>query len=637
MKSNLLSSTLAVVGLTVLSTNAPALEPPTKLISAVHPIDRPEDAGNHSGSQTVSGGCPATNVGVLSDRSTIVGTTIGMADNFEAGCFSLPGGSDAIFEFSVDSPGGWSFDTCTVPACWDTTLEIREETGGGCPGDFLVCDGDSCTVCLYESSLVVFLAPSATYYLIVDGWSTFSFGDFEVSVSYPVSCDCTVDADCDDGRFCTGQETCDPIVCCKAGTPPCRTYEGFVAPCDEVLDLCTEIDPCITWITRAGRGFYFPGSFHCPNHASWVFDDVQGSHHTTGLLDFFTTPIIARSTPTGASPLGTPFSVDQALFSVEAGTCDPDAQIAGSQCTATATVDPSGAPAHDLPCSGTMPLLPNNAGNFNVCEIDFFLAYRTTENGAGMEIANPFNRHFLGGPAGADDFGETVIWLEACPPTGVYERFSFFGALRSSDFANAQVCQKPGGTCCAPDGSCALMSESDCAAVGGIYGGTGTIYRDPGSCDDPDGDGFDNLCGDNCPDVFNPDQGDCDGDGEGDACEVDDADDDEDGDGLCNGVDNCPLNVNPNQDDADGDGVGDACVLCLGSDGDAPGARDDDDGDGVLNCNDKCNGFDDAVFGPECEGAIPTTSQWGLIVLTLLLLAGGKILFGIGAKRVARS
>ena len=122
-----------------------------------------------------------------------------------------------------------------------------------------------------------------------------------------------------------------------------------------------------------------------------------------------------------------------------------------------------------------------------------------------------------------------------------------------------------------PDGSCSLTSEGDCAAFGGSFGFTGTIYGTDGGCSDMDGDGISDPC-DNCPDDVNPGQEDCDADGEGDDCEADDADDDDDGDGLCNGVDNCPWNVNPNQDDANGDGVGDACVLCLGSDGDAPGA-----------------------------------------------------------------
>ncbi|MCH8148472.1 MAG: thrombospondin type 3 repeat-containing protein, partial [Planctomycetes bacterium] len=656
MRSKRLIYAVAIAGLTVLSTNAPALEPPTKLISAVHPIDGPADAGDHSGVLTASDACSATNVGTLSSGDTIVGSTIGSTDDFEAGCNSHDGGQDEIFEFRVDLSGGWFLDTCTVPACWDTVLEIREETGGGCPGDFVECDGNGCFACNYEAGVFAFLGTSSTYYLIVDGWGTFAYGDFTVTASLIVP-GCADDVDCDDGSFCNGVETCDVAIgeCLPGGGNPCSTYEGYAAPCDDDIGSCVEPDSCFTWIAGAARPFYFPGSNHCPNRASWVFDDVQSSHHTTGLLDLYTTPIIARSTPNGASPLGTPFSVDQALFSVEAGTCNPDAQIAGSQCTVIATVDPAGSPPQDLPCSGTMPFLPNNAGDFNVCEIDFFLAYRTIENGAGMHIAGA--EPMLGGPAGADEFGGSVLWLEVCPPTGVYKSFSFPPREFTSDFANARVCQKPGGTCCEADGSCSFTSETDCAAVGGTYGGTGTINNDPGACGgDPDGDGIDTLCGDNCPDVYNPDQEDCDGDGEGDACEADDADKDDDGDGVCNGVDNCPTVPNPGQEDGDGDGAGDGCDrcpidpnddsdgdgvcdsadlcpggddrfdndldgvpdecdICPGSDDNASGAQDDDDDDGMLNCHDKCNGVDDAVFAPQCEGAIPTISQWGLIVL----------------------
>ena len=198
--------------------------------------------------------------------------------------------------------------------------------------------------------------------------------------------------------------------------------------------------------------------------------------------------------------------------------------------------------------------------------------------------------------------------------------------------------------------------------------------------DDDDGDGIPNFC-DNCPDDPNEDQADGDGDEVGDVCDncVNDANADQfdsDADGLgdvCDNCrfdfnpgqsdldsddvgdvcDNCPTVANPDQTDSDGDGIGDACDICEGgddsmdTDGDtvpdfcdrcgpegstdddlAPGSLEDADGDGVLNCNDLCDGVDDAVFGPKCEGRIPTMSSWGLVVLALLLLVSSKVYFG---------
>ena len=118
---------------------------------------------------------------------------------------------------------------------------------------------------------------------------------------------------------------------------------------------------------------------------------------------------------------------------------------------------------------------------------------------------------------------------------------------------------------------------------------------------DPDGDGIDGSCGDNCTDDANPGQEDCNGDGVGDACEIDPCERDDDGDGVCNCEDNCPSIPNPGQEDSDGDGVPD--------------------------CIDKCPDVDDAVFAPECMGRIPTVSEWGLVILALLLLAVGKVYF----------
>ena len=70
-------------------------------------------------------------------------------------------------------------------------------------------------------------------------------------------CDCTTDADCDDGIFCNGAEVCAPICVCNPGTPPCYDGDRCTLDCDEDTDSClTDVcdvsvlgspaDPCCT-------------------------------------------------------------------------------------------------------------------------------------------------------------------------------------------------------------------------------------------------------------------------------------------------------------------------------------------------------------------------------------------------------
>jgi hypothetical protein len=73
---------------------------------------------------------------------------------------------------------------------------------------------------------------------------------------------------------------------------------------------------------------------------------------------------------------------------------------------------------------------------------------------------------------------------------------------------------------------------------------------------DLDADGVSQVV-DNCPDIFNSDQGDMDTDRVGDAC-----DPDADGDLAMDVLDNCAMLANLYQTDSDGDGRGDACDNC---------------------------------------------------------------------------
>lgn len=120
-----------------------------------------------------------------------------------------------------------------------------------------------------------------------------------------------------------------------------------------------------------------------------------------------------------------------------------------------------------------------------------------------------------------------------------------------------------------------------------------------------------------------PDECERDGDGDGvidacDPCPIDNPDDTDD-DGVCNSSDGCPNDPNKASPGACGCGVSET--------GDA-------DGDGVADCNDECPGVDDALFAPECVDAIPVVSQWGVIILSLLLLTAAKVLYRAGKTRL---
>ena len=51
----------------------------------------------------------------------------------------------------------------------------------------------------------------------------------------PECAPCTIDADCDDGDWCNGDETCDEFGFCITGFPP-RCYDGVFCTSDRCVD-----------------------------------------------------------------------------------------------------------------------------------------------------------------------------------------------------------------------------------------------------------------------------------------------------------------------------------------------------------------------------------------------------------------
>ncbi len=174
--------------------------------------------------------------------------------------------------------------------------------------------------------------------------------------------------------------------------------------------------------------------------------------------------------------------------------------------------------------------------------------------------------------------------------------------------------------------SIGVIMPSDTPAPGLFSSGSNTDGQDSGTLDtlapqDCNDNGVPDAC--EVPPLC-PSCSDCNANGIPDECEPD-----ADGDQVIDVCDPCPLDY---LDDSDGDGACDSDDECPsdpnkiveGQCG-CGNPEDDDDEDGVANCVDQCPDADDRVFAPNCVGAVPTVSAWGLIMLTLLLLVVGKI------------
>jgi Cohesin domain len=307
-------------------------------------------------------------------------------------------------------------------------------------------------------------------------WFAGSSTGLDSCIGLAVCSGCTADADCDDGLFCNGKETCDTQTgACQQGTPvTCDDGLCTTGRCNEDLDQCDSVpvpdgtscadtDPC-NGAETCVSGQCRPGTPLCQD---------DGNPCTAESCDPQTGACLSEPLPDGTSCSDGSF-------------CNGDETCQAGACTpGTPVVCPDLGPCTIEACDETQHACVNTAvPDGTTCADNRFCN--------GQEVCM----------GGACQSGTPVV----CPDDG--------------DLCTTEVCSELFKRCIetrpdtergsGADGRCSTADDN--LALFGPDGKCGTL-------DGTRGDGVPDGC-DNCPLVYNPDQKDSDGDGAGDACDL---------------------------------------------------------------------------------------------------------------------
>lgn len=112
--------------------------------------------------------------------TTITGSTSGAANTFTSTCGGSANSADHVYELSVATTTRLRFETIASGTGYDALLHVRGSPCAEGAGTTLYCDDDGGSGL---NARIEQTFPPGTYYLIVDGYSTGSAGNYQVEVA----------------------------------------------------------------------------------------------------------------------------------------------------------------------------------------------------------------------------------------------------------------------------------------------------------------------------------------------------------------------------------------------------------------------------------------------------------------------